>query len=54
MIYVGFGDKTKAIDYLKHEYLKHDNFDAKDMSVDAMLDELRSDSRFEPLAERPQ
>jgi hypothetical protein len=54
LIYAGFGDKTKAIDYLKHEYLKHDNFDAKDMSVDAMLDELRSDSRFEPLAERPQ
>ena len=54
LIYAGLGDKTKAIDYLKHEYLKHDNIDAKDMSVDAMLDELRSDSRFAPLAERPQ
>jgi hypothetical protein len=54
LIYAGLGDKTKAIDYLKHEYLKHDNVDAKDMSVDFMLDELRSDSRFAPLAERPQ
>jgi hypothetical protein len=54
LIYAGLGDKTKAIDYLKHEYLKHDNIDAKDMSVDAMLDELRSDSRFAPLTERPQ
>ena len=54
LIYAGLGDKTKAIDYLKHGYLKHDNSDAKDMSVDAMLDELRSDSRFALLAERPQ
>jgi len=54
LIYAGLGDKTKAIDYLKHEYLKHDNIDAKDMSIDAMLDELRSDSRFALLAERPQ
>ena len=54
LIYAGLGDKTKAIDYLKHEYLKHDNIDAKDMSVDAMLDELRSDSRFAPFGERPQ
>ena len=54
LIYAGFGDKTKAIDYLKHEYLKHANIDAEDMSVDAMLDELPSDLRFAPLAERPQ
>ena len=54
LIYAGLGDKTKAIDYLKHEYLKHDNIDPKDMSVDAMLDELPSDSRFVPFAERPQ
>ena len=54
LIYAGLGDKTKAIDYLKHEYFKHDNIDAKDMSVDAMLDELPSDSRFAPLAERTQ
>ena len=54
LIYAGLGDKTKAIDYIKHEYLKHDNIDAKDMSIDAMLDELRSDSRFAPFGERPQ
>jgi hypothetical protein len=54
LIYAGLGDKTKAIDYIKHEYLKRDNIDAKDMSIDAMLDELRSDSRFVPFGERPQ
>jgi ATP/maltotriose-dependent transcriptional regulator MalT len=25
LIYAGLGDKTKAIDYLKREYLDHDN-----------------------------
>ena len=47
LIYAGLGDKTKAIDYLKHEYLnheylKHNNMDPTGMSVDAMLDQLRS------------
>jgi hypothetical protein len=59
LIYAGLGDKTKAIDYLKHEYLnhdylKHDNIDPTAMSVDAMLDELRGNQRFETLAEQPQ
>ena len=58
-IYAGLGDKTKAIDYLKHEYLnhdylKHDNIHPTGTSVDAMLDELRSDPRFQSLAERSQ
>jgi len=58
LIYAGLGDKTKAIDYLKHEYLnhdylKHDNIDSPAMSVDAMLDELRGNQRFETLAEQP-
>jgi hypothetical protein len=54
LIYAGLGDKTKAIDYLKREYLNHDNIDPAGMSVDAMLDGLRSDPRFAALAERPQ
>jgi hypothetical protein len=52
LIYAGLGDKTKAIDYLKREYLNHDNIDPT--GVDAMLDGLRGDPRFEALMERPQ
>ena len=54
LIYAGLGDKTKAIDYLKREYLNHDNIGPTGMSVDAMLDELRGHPRFEVLFERPQ
>lgn len=58
LIYAGLGDKTKAIDYLKHEYLDHEHLkynyiDLAGMSVEAMLDGLRSGPRFEILAERP-
>jgi hypothetical protein len=52
LIYAGLGDKTKAIDYLKREYLNHDNINPT--GVDAMLDGLRGDPRFEALVERPQ
>ena len=57
LIYSGTGDKTKAIDYLKHEYSDHayhNNIDPAVVSVDAMLDQLRTDSRFQFLAEKPQ
>ena len=54
LIYAGLGDKTKAIDFLKREYLNHDNINPTDIRVDAMLDGLRSDPRFDTLAERPQ
>ena len=59
LIYAGLGDKTNAIDYLKrehlnHEYLKRDSIDPTGMSVDAMLDGLRNNPRFEALAGRPQ
>jgi hypothetical protein len=52
LIYAGLGDKTKASDYLKREYLNHDNINPT--GVDAMLDGLRGDPRFEGLMERPQ
>lgn len=54
LIYAGLGDKTKAIDYLKREYLNHDNIAPTEIRVDAMLDRLRSDPRFASFAERPQ
>jgi hypothetical protein len=54
LIYAGLGDKTKAIDYLKREYLNHDNNGPTGIRVDAMLDGLRGDPRFEALMERPQ
>jgi hypothetical protein len=54
LIYAGLGDKTKAIDYLKREYLNHDHIGPTDIRVDAMLDGLRSDPRFKTFAGRPQ
>jgi len=55
LIYAGLGDKAKAIDYLKreylnHDYLKHNNSDPTGISVDAILNELRGDPGFEPLS----
>jgi hypothetical protein len=52
LVYAGLGDKTKAIDYLKREYLNHDNIDLSEIRVDALLDGLRTDVRFKAL--RPQ
>ena len=54
LIYAGLGVKTKAIDYLKREYLNHDNIGLTDIRVDAMLDELRGHPRFEAFVGRPQ
>ena len=59
LIYAGLGDKTKAIDYLKHEYLnheylKHNHIDPEGMSVDAMLDQLQGNPQFQALAGKPQ
>jgi tetratricopeptide (TPR) repeat protein len=52
LVYIGLGDKTKAIDYLEREYLSHDDIDTAWIRVDPMLDPLRGDPRFEALAER--
>jgi TolB-like protein/Tfp pilus assembly protein PilF len=52
LIYIGLGDKAKAIDCLEHEYIEHDNIDTAWIRVDPMLDPLRGDPRFEALAEK--
>ena len=52
LIYAGLGDKAKAIDFLKREYLNHHNIDSSEIRVDAMLDGLRNDVRLKAL--RPQ
>jgi TolB-like protein/Tfp pilus assembly protein PilF len=52
LIYVGLGDKAKAIDCLEREYLNHDNIDTSWIRTDPMLDPLRGDPRFEALAEK--
>jgi len=54
LIFAGLGDKAKAIDYLKREYLNHDNIDPSEIRVDAILDGLRSGPRFEAFEQRPQ
>ena len=54
LVYAGLGDKTTAIDYLKHEYLNHYDINHAGIPVDAMLDALRCDPRFASLAQRPQ
>jgi hypothetical protein len=59
LIYSGLGDKTKAINYLKHEYLnheylRHNHIDPEGMSVDAMLDELQGNPQVQALAGKPQ
>jgi len=54
LIYAGLGDKAKAIDFLKREYLNHDNIDLSEIRVDALLDELRTGQCFEAFSQRPQ
>ena len=52
LVYIGLGDKTKAIDYLEREYENHDNIDTAWIRADPLLDPIRGDPRFEALAEK--
>lgn len=52
LIYAGLGDKAKAIDYLKREYLNHDSIDTAGIPVDLMLEPLDRNPRFETLADK--
>jgi hypothetical protein len=52
LIYAGLGDKTKAIDYLKHECLNHDNSGPTGIRVDAILDRLCGGPRLDALADK--
>ena len=52
LIYAGLGDKTKAIDYLKHEYLNHDNSGPTGIRVEAILDRLCGGPRLDALADK--
>jgi hypothetical protein len=52
LIFAGLGDKAKAIDYLKREYLNENNIDPSEVQLDVILDGLRTDLRFKAL--RPQ
>jgi hypothetical protein len=54
LLYAGLGDRTKAVDYLKREYLNYDNINPAGIQLDAMLEALCSDPQFHALAERPQ
>ena len=49
LVYAGLGDKTKAIDYLKREYLSHNNTSTTGIKADPMLDALRNDPGFSTL-----
>ena len=50
LIYAGLGDKTRAIDYLKREYLGDDKIEIPGIRVDPLLDVPRNDPRSKTVA----
>src|SRR5262245_50375308 len=52
LTYAGLGDKATAIDFLKREYLNHDDIDTTGILVDPMFDPLRGDLRLETLVDK--
>jgi TolB-like protein/Tfp pilus assembly protein PilF/class 3 adenylate cyclase len=52
LMFLGLGEKEKALDALERAYNEGAGNDIYCIRVDPMLDELRKDSRFEALAEK--
>ena len=52
LVFLGMGDKTRAMDELERAYREGDGVDVYNIKIDPMLDDLRGDPRFEALAEK--
>ena len=51
-VFLGLGDKNRAMDELERAYRENDGNDIYNIRVDPLLDDLRGDPRFEALAEK--
>ena len=52
LVYLGLGDKKRAMDELERAYRENDGNDIYNIRVDPLLDDLRDNPRFEALAEK--
>jgi TolB-like protein/Tfp pilus assembly protein PilF len=52
VVFLGMGDKSRAMDELERAYRENDGNDIYNIRVDPLLDDLRGDPRFEALAEK--
>jgi TolB-like protein/Tfp pilus assembly protein PilF len=52
LVFLGRGDKNRAMDELDHAYRDNAGQDLYNIRIDPMLDNLRGDPRFEALAEK--
>jgi TolB-like protein/Tfp pilus assembly protein PilF len=51
-VFLGMGDKNRAMDELERAYRENDGNDIYNIRVDPLLDDLRGNLRFEALAEK--
>ena len=52
VVFLGMGDKNRAMDELERAYRENDGNDIYNIRVDPLLDDLRGDPRFDALAEK--
>ncbi|HWY49844.1 MAG TPA: adenylate/guanylate cyclase domain-containing protein [Chthoniobacterales bacterium] len=52
VVFLGMGDKNRAMDELERAYRENDGNDIYNIRVDPLLDDLRGNPRFEALAEK--
>jgi len=52
VVFLGMGDKNRAMDELERAYRENDGNDIYNIRVDPLLDDLRGDQRFDALAEK--